>query len=1448
MNGGSMAPPDDDPLGPVLESFLDRLRRGERPALTELMARHPELAGRIRDLTPALVELEQCGISSGSLTPRSRHSTGTGISGDGGPSPERLGDYLILRRLGGGGMGVVYEAEHESLKNRVALKVMQPRFRADSKYLRRFHAEARLAAGLHHTNIVGVFDYGDQDGVCYYAMQFIEGQPLDRVLADIRRLRDDDTHAESIIGPDGIITIPAAAAAKALLTGRFAVETDPEITTTAKTACGEEARVAGAIRTGDAEPGPEVPDGREPSTLGSSSLSGLRELRYYHEIARVGVQVADALDYAHRRGVLHRDIKPSNLLLDAMGNVWVTDFGLAKLEESADPSQSRELVGTLRYMAPERFRGTSDRRDDIYSLGATLYELLALRPPFEETDQIRLIERIRNDPPPPPRQLEGSIPRDLETIVLKALAKDRADRFGSAGELAGELRRFVEGRPIRSRPVSAVERFWRWCKRDPWLAGANIAAALLLIVLAAVSSIVAIVFRNHAEALTVERGRSDTAALDAQSSAVDAYTAQAQAGRFSGRPGQRFETLKAVSHAAKLLDGLPPRPDSASRRESLRDLAIAALALPDLEPTGRVIHLPPGVIATTFDPTMTRYALRFRGGMISVRRVADDQQVARFSLPSDRGSQHFGFSPNGRYLAATDYPGYALTVWDIDRHVVAVNEPGPIPEPARFSPDSRRLALINASRKLLVYDLATGRPSERSGVQGEGRMALHPDGTLAAMIDNASKPPTCRIHEIESGRLIQKISLRVPALEVAWSTDGSTLAFPGRDQKIDLWDTASGTLRATLEGHISQGILQAFHPAGTLLASLDFSGQLRLWDSVLGRPLLKLKTECGLEFSQDGRIVVRLEDQLTAYQVEPALEYRSLVHASREPINYSRPSVRHDGRVLAVGTDRGAVLWDLARGTELAFLPIANAWHLMFEHSGDLITSGRMGVHRWPIRLDAARREFSIGPPSELRLGTSRCGIAEDRSGRIVAKARVEYAYIATPERTIRVGPLIDCRSVAVSPDGQWLATGTHSDLHGGAQIWRTADGTQEAELPVDRPTRVEFSPDGKWLMTTASPCRLWEVGTWRELRQLGGQALGLSADGRLVVVVDPSKLIRLVETETGRTFARLESPDSFDPEGATFSPDGSRLVATTNDGSAVHVWDLRKIRKHLARMGLDWDAPAYSNLDPADHRLPPLPTLRVDFGPLAGHIQHVNEAAPSVLDRYTARLKEQPNDADAYHHRAHALGNMGRLADAIDDVTRAIQLRPGDAHYWVLRGNLHRELKQFDSAIADLEAALALEPAEYFVRETLAEYCSIRAWELAKDPVPRRDLHRAVALAERAVELDPTRLNPLNTLGVVYYRAGRYDDAIPALEHSLVAHRGRLAAFDHLFLAMAHHKLGHRSQARESFERAVLWLREQRNLNPGDGPELVRFRAEAEAVLAGPSGELPEDLFAPVR
>ncbi len=316
---------------------------------------------------------------------------------------------------------------------------------------------------MHHTNIVGVFDYGEHDGVYYYAMQYIAGHGLDVVLDDVRRLRRANARSSENEPPKDL---SRRTVVLGVLTGQYAAgpSSDAPDTAAVLESSGIDGKVAHGPPTGP-EPlinsvaGSSATDPRGESgseaTIGdspSSILSGTTRARYHLEVARIGAQVADALAYAHRRGVLHRDIKPSNLLLDAMGNVWVTDFGLARFEEGEDLSRSHDPVGTLRYMAPERFRGISQRGCDVYALGATLYELLTLRPAFGGQDQLQLVSRIAHEPPTPPRRIDRQIPRDLETIVLKAMAKDPGDRFATAQEMGAELKLFLENRPLRSRP------------------------------------------------------------------------------------------------------------------------------------------------------------------------------------------------------------------------------------------------------------------------------------------------------------------------------------------------------------------------------------------------------------------------------------------------------------------------------------------------------------------------------------------------------------------------------------------------------------------------------------------------------------------------------------------------------------------------------------------------------------------------------------------------------------------------------------------------------------------------------------------------------------------------------------------------------------------------------------------------------------------------------------
>ena len=186
---------------------------------------------------------------------------------------------------------------------------------------------------------------------------------------------------------------------------------------------------------------------------------------YWQSVARVGIQVAEALDYAHKQGVIHRDVKPSNLLLDARGTVWVADFGLAKADDQDNLTHTGDILGTLRYMPPEAFEGRSGARGDIYSLGLTLYELLAFRPGYEERDRNMLIKRVTSEEPPRLRSLNADVPRDLETIVHKAIDRDPDHRYPTAGELAADLQRYLDDEPIHARRTTPMERCARWCRR-----------------------------------------------------------------------------------------------------------------------------------------------------------------------------------------------------------------------------------------------------------------------------------------------------------------------------------------------------------------------------------------------------------------------------------------------------------------------------------------------------------------------------------------------------------------------------------------------------------------------------------------------------------------------------------------------------------------------------------------------------------------------------------------------------------------------------------------------------------------------------------------------------------------------------------------------------------------------------------------------------------------------
>ncbi len=467
--------PNRQAVEALAEEFVERDRRGERPPLSEFIARSPEHADEIRDLFPALVMMEQIAPESeaGSIAPAAVSLRSRQID-----HPERLGDYRILGEIGRGGMGVVYEAEQISLGRHVALKVLPQQFLYDSRQQKRFEREARAAARLHHTNIVPVFGVGEENGLHYYVMQFIPGLGLDQVLDELKRIHPRGAVARSSITHEDRLHVSprrasAAKVAESLLSGEFRPADRADLTIAdqdrlhSDTLDAYSGSVANAGRlsdsyelsaTSDALAGPAGP------------ISSSRRSTYWHSVAHIGAQTAAGLEYAHQQGVLHRDIKPANLLLDLHGNVWITDFGLAKSAGQENLTATGDVVGTLRYLAPEAFSGQHDARSEVCSLGLALYELLALQPAYDETDRQRLIRQVITAEPRRLDRLNRAIPRDLVTIIHKAIERSPARRYQTAAELADDLQRFLRDEPVRARRVGAPEQYLRWARRNPGIA------------------------------------------------------------------------------------------------------------------------------------------------------------------------------------------------------------------------------------------------------------------------------------------------------------------------------------------------------------------------------------------------------------------------------------------------------------------------------------------------------------------------------------------------------------------------------------------------------------------------------------------------------------------------------------------------------------------------------------------------------------------------------------------------------------------------------------------------------------------------------------------------------------------------------------------------------------------------------------------------------------------
>lgn len=1099
---------DSESFLELVEQLTDRLQAGEVLDSAALAAAYPDYAERLQQFLPALEVLAEIGRSASASRPNPL------LAADPLSSPHAmdgtLGDYRIRREIGRGGMGVVYEAEEISLRRRVALKVLPFAAVLDPRQLQRFKNEAMAAAQLKHPHIVSVYAVGFERGVHFYTMEYIEGQSLAELLSHLRPTTSQPcavSHEEPVV----VETLNAAG----LSTERSA-----------------------------------------PGTA------------HFQAVARLGVQIAEAMEHAHQVGIVHRDIKPANLLVDREGRAWVADFGLAQVETETGLTMTGDVLGTLRYMSPEQAGGQRrliDHRTDIYSLGVTLFELLTLRATFEETNRRELLRQVLETEPPAPRQLNPAIPRDLETIILKAIAREPPDRYSSAGDLAADLRRFLDRLPIHARRPTLVDRLVKWSRRHTH--GLMAAIAVLLVLSAGFAVSTVLILREQARTETARQDVAD--ALVASTQARDRADRQRQA-------AQQLSVTLALDRGLALCEqgqiaqgllwlvrALELAPQEAQERQFVVRVNLAAWSqqLVLLQQVHQSADS--GTLAAVAFDSQTRLVAAARGHSVHVSDVTTGQKLTEIDSAADVSA--VGFGHDERSLLVGDVEG-RIQRWDLQTGRVLgpeLRQRGTITTIAE-SPDGSRVLSVTNEGRTQLWNAATGEP----------------------------------IHEMLSSGGLKAAG--------TFSPDGQTVV-TWNAASLYLWDAATGEPARSRIGNAGQQILAAtvFPDGQSLLIGRANVAVVRgiVDDKIQGRPLPHRGHVSAVAVDPQGRFL------LTGSHDRTARLWDATTHA---PIGQP---LEHDGRILAVAfrpqrhtfltaDERGTVcVWRLPSPIAPAYIlphPLPPGWVAFDERRSRLVTAyEEAGVpdsfRLWDLASERLLDQFEV-------VGASCRAMSPSGDALAIAGARGLRLYklnerFVTEKELDLAAP--GAFSLAFSPDGSLLATGLQN-----AVLRYDSESLTPAGPPLSHPGRVDilaFSADGNQLLTGSrdGSARLWDLATgrleaqWGQLPPAvrtasflhddkalllgcaGGQVLlvdaetgvlrtealrmhrefrevSLSPDGRIALAVGGDGVARLYDLRTGRTLG-LPRQHYAPITSAVFSPDG-RSVATVLPNDSVQV------------------------------------------------------------------------------------------------------------------------------------------------------------------------------------------------------------------------------------------------------------------------------------------------------
>jgi WD40 repeat protein/tetratricopeptide (TPR) repeat protein/cell division protein FtsB len=1060
--------------------------------------------------------------------------------------------------------------------------------------------------------------------------------------------------------------------------------------------------------------------------------------------------LARAIHEAHRRGIIHRDLKPANVLLGEEGSPKVTDFGLAKrLDDERDQSRTGTVMGTPGYMAPEQVAGRVHEIGpwtDVYALGVILFECLTGRRPFEGPQDLVRFHTLETEAPSP-RKFNRKVPRDLETICLKCLHKQGHRRYGSAEELAEDLRRFRQHEPIVARRAGVGGRAWRWCKRNPVVAGLLTVLILVLIAGTVVSTFFAINAEQQAEQARINETKAVQKSEQLQQANTDLkqtrddlkkvntklkeeHDAAIAAGHLAKRREQETRRLLYVSrmnrahrsihdgdvsNALQLLEAQVPGPDE----EDLRHWEwyyLKRLCRSDLFTLkGHTSH----VWGVAFSPDGKLMVSGSHDHTVKLWDARTGKEVK--TLTGHRGKVYgVAFSPDGKRVASSSLDN-TVRLWDVNSgkpvrvlpHQYGVSN-------VAFSPHGKRVA--TAAYLGTVWDVETGQPLFTLPDYHEvSYITFDPQGRYLA---TAGYDQMVKLWDAQSGKWIRDfVGHAGKVRSVAFSPDGATLASASDDQTVALWNVKTGQYRRFLYGHTDWVWGVAFSPDGRLLASSSDDTSIKVWSAVTGRLLFTIRGHAlgiaTVTFSPDSWRLASASDDKTVKVWDLMAHYEALTLGEHSQ-SVSRVVFSPDGKQLvSAGSDHLLKIWDSGGGRDVRTLT---------ESEGPILDVAFIPNKRALVSVGGFIGKSGFIQVRDLTTGEARrLGDHKEPMSDFVIDP-MAYGGVAR-----RLGDHKEpIRTVAVHPDGKLLATG---GMDGAVRVWNLDTGEAISTLGThpSKVTSVAFNSDGRLLASAngdfdakaPGEIKLWDTRTWREAGTLQEKTdqvneVAFSPDGRYLAAATERGGVAITGKEPGLVkiwdlkegqITRTLSGHLRKVTCVAFSADGRRLVSGSADDT-IKIWDvltwqeLITLRGHsntvtsvtfspdgkrLASAGWDgkvniWDAEQQVRRQPS-------PETLLSWHERAASAAEADKHWFAALFHLSRLAQGKPKDGEVFLRRGRAHAKREQWPQALADYSRAVELMPHDGAARLGRYLAHAQLNQPERGEKDYLAALASSP-----------------------------------------------------------------------------------------------------------------------------------------------------------